>query len=289
MGFWDQLFGGKKASDPTNSQTALKPEQLFQTADIADILARYRKDTVLLRPQRAPEPVSPEVSKMGGIPNGNGFNAHPNCDACGTPLNFVVQLYKTGFPQHYFPDGKNLFQVFRCPSDKCPAAFSAPYHSDRKLFIYYFYDKPGQCQTFDLPETDRSELEDLVPDCELHPQKANDYPYYEDFDNVINELEQKHGEQFSEAFMDRYSAIHKTKSGGYPSFTQNSHYPACSCGKPKDFFFQLSSDDTTDGPKSANGDDWSPHGIMIGDVGNIYFYVCRDCGASSIETYWDCY
>lgn len=36
-------------------------------------------------------------------------------------------------------------------------------------------------------------------------------------------------------------------------------------------------------------DNWSPHHIMIGDLGNIYFYVCKSCGETSIESYWDCY
>ena len=30
-----------------------------------------------------------------------------------------------------------------------------------------------------------------------------------------------------------------------------------------------------------------PHGIMIGDVGNIYYFVCKKCGENTIEPYWD--
>jgi uncharacterized protein YwqG len=289
MGLFGRLFGKKTIVAEAGGKVAFTPEQLFKTDAVQLTLVRYGRESVLLKPERSAESVSPQVSKFGGMPNGNGFDAHPCCDACGTPLNFVLQLYKTGFPQHYFPEGKNLFQLFRCPNDACPSAFSAPYHSYRKLFIYYFTDEPGKEQVFALPEADRTELEDLVPDCMLHPEKQADYPHYEDFDTVINDIEAMYGEKLGEAFMEKFGAIQKTKSGGYPSFTQGSFYPACSCGQPKEFFFQLSSDDTVDGPKSLQGDDWSPHGIMIGDVGNIYFYVCRSCGESSIETYWDCY
>lgn len=170
MGLFDRLFGKKTAATEAGGKVVLTPEQLFATAKVQSVLARYRLQTVLLKPMRSAEPISPQVSKFGGVPNGNGFAAHPCCDTYDTPLNFVLQLYKTGFPQHYFPEGKNLFQVFRCPSDTCPAAFSAPYHSDRKLFIYYFMDDPGKEQMFALPVLDRTELEDLVPDCVLHPE-----------------------------------------------------------------------------------------------------------------------
>jgi hypothetical protein len=89
--------------------------------------------------------------------------------------------------------------------------------------------------------------------------------------------------------MDKYSAINRTKFGGYPSFTQSPFYPTCTCGKTKEFFFQLSSEDLEEGvefPPPSNK--WSAHGIMIGDVGNVYFYVCKSCGPESIESYWDC-
>ena len=71
--------------------------------------------------------------------------------------------------------------------------------------------------------------------------------------------------------MDKYFAIQNTKLYGYPSYTQRTCYPECNCGKTKEFLFQLSSENIEDGvefpPKTDN---WSSHGIMIGDIRNIY-------------------
>jgi len=138
-----------------------------------------------------------------------------------------------------------------------------------------------------LPGT--GEFEPPVPDCILKPELIDDYPVYDDFDNVTDDIERIYGEELAESFIEEFSAMQRTKIGGYPSFTQPSFYPVCACGNEKEFFFQLSSEDTEAGVVNPVPDNWSPHHIMIGDLGNIYFYVCKSCGESSIESYWDCY
>ena len=96
----------------------------FDSPEIQKLLASYRRETTLLRPRRAEKPLGFARSKMGGVPNLNGFTAWPRCDACRTGLNFVLQIYKSDFPGFYFPPGKSLFQLFRCPNPDCPAAYS---------------------------------------------------------------------------------------------------------------------------------------------------------------------
>jgi hypothetical protein len=201
----------------------------------------------------------------------------------------VLQLYKKDIPAHYWPGNKNLFQLFRCPNEKCPAAYSAPYYADHKMFIYYFNDSSIDSGVVMPGEPDADNFESRVPDCKLHIIATEDYPHYEDFDDVITGIENTFGETFGDLFMDTYFPAQRTKSNGYPSYTQSSHEPQCECGKPKEFFFQLSSDDREPHVKKPAPDNWSPHGIIIGDVGNIYFYVCKDCGEKTIESYWDCY
>jgi hypothetical protein len=92
------------------------------------------------------------------------------------------------------------------------------------------------------------------------------------------------------AFTEQVCAVTGTKIGGFAAWIQNAMYPRCACGRRKEFFFQLSSDDrverTWDLPQAQRR--WSDHGIMIADVGNIYFYQCPSCGADTIETDWDC-
>jgi len=63
----------------------------------------------------------------------------------------------------------------------------------------------------------------------------------------------------------------------------------CECGKKKRFIFQLSSDDPEEKNNNAKAEVISPHHMMIGDAGRIYFYVCEDCGEDTVESYWDCF
>lgn len=289
MGIFSKLFGKSKTAADAGGKAGLTQEQFLATEQVLNLAKQYGKPTVVLHPQTSGMALSPLISKFGGLPNLNGFDQYPCCDACDTPLNFVFQLYQREFPEHYFPTGKNLFQLFRCPNNNCPGAYADGFHSDLKMFVHYFNDDGVKLSEIVLPAPNPSKMEIPVPDCYLKPQRIIDYPIFEDYGDELNDIETIFGEKMSELFLDTYGTIQRTKIGGWPSFTQPSHYPECQCGKVKEFFFQLSSEDTEEGIKNPDHDQWSPHHIMIGDVGNIYFYLCRDCGESSIESYWDCY
>ena len=289
MGLFQRLFGESKPTSESGGKSGLTIDQLMQTDYMQGVLIKYRRKATELNPQTSLIALNSNISKFGGLPNLNNFTEYPCCDDCNTPLNFVLQLYQTDFPAHYFPEGKNLFQLFRCPNTKCPAAFSAPYYSDLKMFIYYSSEPAEWHLHIKMPDEDMSDhIETRVPDCYLKPQQIDDYPMYEDFDSVIVNIEKTYGEEMGEQFLEQFFPGHKTKIGGYPNFIQSSYYPICNCGKPKDFFFQLSSEDTEEGVINPVPDNWSPHHIMIGDLGNIYFYVCKSCGEQTIESYWDC-
>jgi hypothetical protein len=285
MGIFSRLFGNNNQDHTSGGHIAITEGEFLATAYIQHIIAAFRKDTTLLGPQRSSAPVPPSHSKFGGIPNGCGFDIYPCCDSCNTPLNFVLQLYKKDFPEHYYPDEKDLFQLFRCPNGECPEAYSE--NSDQKMFPYYFTVRDLAYEGLVIPEPDPV-MDSKVPDCFLNPVRQADYPIWQEYGNTGVEIESRFGEKLGEYFFDTFAPVQRTKTGGYPSFAQNVYYPDCACGCKKEFFFQLSSDDH-EGQEIPAPDNWSPHQIMIGDVGNIYFYVCRDCGESSIESYWDCY
>jgi hypothetical protein len=294
MGFLQNLFGKKdnsqKIEEKVNNHIEISPEKFLVEDFIVELVNKYKRPTTLLRPQRSGSPIGQEESKFGGVPNFGGFNKYPVCNSCNTPLNFVLQLYKKDFPDFYFPDSSNLFQLFRCPNTDCPDAFSDKY--DMKTFHYYFNITDSN-KILTKPESEIADLESEVPDCILRPQVANDFPVYDDFEaDDFNEIEVRYGNDMSELFMETYFAIPNTKLGGYPSYTQSPSCPDCSiCGKTKEFYFQLASEDREDDGNGYPGQnkEWSAHGIMIGDVGNIYYFVCKSCGAHTIESTWDCY
>src|SRR5690606_15431860 len=129
------------------------------------------------------------------------------------------QLYKRDFPGFYFPDNFDLFQIFRCPNFDCTEAIGDK--SDYPMFHYYFGDS-AQNKTLSKPEINLKDAEQEVPDCYLKPIVMDDYPNYDDYENdEFAEIEKKYGEDMAEWFMEKHSAIPRSKFGGYPSYTQS--------------------------------------------------------------------
>lgn len=257
--------------------------------DIQRLLKKYRKEATLLRPRAVTSPLVSNVSKIGGMPNLTNFQSYPICDLCGLRLNFVIQIFKSDFPDFYFPADKDVFQLFRCPNPNCPGAYSNS--ADQKVFPFYFKksDKASVCEKGCIPSS--QDIEHGVLECEFRLVNKDDYPMYEDLDEQdLEQMRANLGDEGIDNYTDHYSAKIGTKLNGYPSWTQSPNWPICSCGKKKHFFFQLSSEDPEEGASYPPlADHWSAYGIMIGDCGNIYFFVCQACGEPSIETNWDCY
>ncbi|KAB2915204.1 MAG: DUF1963 domain-containing protein [Bacteroidetes bacterium] len=276
MNLFKKLFGGKHSKGVVGS---------FERDDEMSALVKmYQRKTTLLRPHKSKTTLSFTESKFGGEANMTGFDSYPCCPSCGAPLNFVLQLYKDDLPEHYFPENKNLFQVFRCQNFKCPDAYSEK--SDLKTIVYYFNYKGGSNRILAKKPLQATDTEEEATECYFKLFVTDDVPDHADcWAKEINDIEKKYGYEATE----KYHPVIGTKSGGYPSWQQYPQYPVCNCGKTKDFFFQLSSEDVEDGVKYPPSDlNWSAHKIMIGDLGNIYFFVCKSCGYESIETNWDC-
>ena len=290
MKFLGKLFGKDFfVQNRAKLDTNLSVTDFFQTDFVKKIIDENKKTTTLLKPHRSKNEISWKESKFGGNPNLESFSEYPKCTSCDSSLNFVFQVYKTDFPEFYFPGVSNIFQLFRCPNNSCKDSYNE--FCDHKMFHYYSKVDCENNNTFLKTANISKDIEAEVPDCYLKPLKTFDFPNFDDFENDdLDIIEQKFGENFLDEFIDKYNAISHTKLWGYPSFTQGPCRPRCNCGKNKEFLFQLSSDDAEDGTEyPPSPDNWSSHGIMIGDVGNIYYFLCKDCGVESIESNWDCY
>ena len=113
------LFKGKQIKVDANLGGGVSPvslEELMNDEIVSYLLSTYKKQTTLLKPHLSDKQIDFTKSKMGGVPNLNGFKEWPICDECDAPLNFVLQLYKKDFPDFYFPEDKTIFQIFRCPN-----------------------------------------------------------------------------------------------------------------------------------------------------------------------------
>jgi len=258
-----------------------------------DIIEKYKKSTTLLQPHKSEHEISWKESKFGGYPNMESFKEYPKCDVCKSSLNFVFQLYKKDFPEFYFPEDANIFQLFRCPNDKCNYFLKSSV-SDRKMFHYYSKVNCVKNNVFVKNKNVSNNIEPEVPDCYLKHIKTFDYPYYDNYKEVdLAKLDEKFKYQLGNEQIEKYATKPQTKLGGYPSYIQDSYYLKCNCGRIKEFLFQFSSDERENSNENIyssgyNGIHWSDHGIMMGDVGIIYYFICFHCGEKSIESVWDC-
>ncbi|MFC4476271.1 DUF1963 domain-containing protein [Flavobacterium chungangensis] len=276
----DEIIESKNKSD----------QDTFFIEDTVSILEKYKKSTTLLQPRKSGHEISWKESKFGGYPNMESFTAYPKCNVCKSSLNFVFQIYKRDFPEFYFPSNTNIFQLFRCPSNKCRSSYTNS-RSDHKMFHYYSEVECVQNKIFKKTGINLKDIEKEVPDCYLKPLKVFDYPYYDDYkEEDLAKLDDNFKFKLGNLQIEKYITKPDTKIGGYPNFIQESYYPKCKCGRIKEFLFQLSSDDRENRNifDYSNPVNWSDHGIMIGDGGNIYYYICTNCGEKSIESYWDC-
>ncbi len=253
--------------------------------EVQEMLSRL-KSTIVLRPTRAEHDPGPGTSKFGGQPNMIGADQWPACTGCKMPLHFVLQFYRRDFPQFFYPSDADLYRLFRCPNHECPLAWAD--ESDHAL--YWQYTRASdRSASLPIPEVPSDhEVEQPVVVCALHPLEVTDYPaYWEGKEDWWGETFVRFDEAYRssgefDAFCDKYGGHAGSKMGGFPYWLQSPDFESlrCSCGRKKDFAFQLA---------SHAQDCAEDHGVMILDAGNIYFFVCSECGAHTMQTCWDCY
>ena len=63
----------------------------------------------------------------------------------------------------------------------------------------------------------------------------------------------------------------------------------CTCGAEMRFFLQLASQEIDpEGEFSEAPGTWSSHGLMLGDVGTLYFFVCPECSPTAVQSVFEC-
>ncbi len=244
---------------------------LDQIPEVQEMLSK-QLSTIALTPTRAKKRLPQEVSKFGGLPLCFGPK-WPACPRCQERLTFVLQILKRDFPSFFFRPGTDVAQLFRCENENCPDNYGPNW--DHLVGLGHKRLAEAQPLTSGDIKT--------VPECALNPKAQLDYPSFWEgkadwWGKTFEAFDKKYRKtgEFDQ-FCESYTPVEGSKIGGFPSWQQIPDIPACKCGKRREFFFQLAS-----GSKS-----WGePHEICIGDAGNVYFFLCADCG--TVETRWDC-
>jgi hypothetical protein len=284
------------AAEPDPALEMIKGRAIKDMPEYQTLLEDTRP-AVLLNPQRAPTPLPLAASKFGGMPYPAGLEAWPRCEACRMPMNFILQITRGDFSEFFFPDGKDLFQLFECPNWDCPAAHERD--ADQKLAWFYRAADAQINVAIARPDLPRKNMDAARPECLLRPVRFMDHPkayygywhdYYRSEDlaawKIIREL---YGPRAVDAIAEALpGARERTKVGGFPSWIQEPAYPQCRCGRVMELILQFSQLDDCEQPR-RKGTRRSTLDVpaTLGGAGNTYFFVCRACGVESMETRWD--
>ncbi len=255
-------------------------------------LLKVARDAIYFNPQRASSPLSSTASKMGGQPLTTGFDTWPICDICLKPLHFVLQIFKKEFQQFYFPENTDVFFLFRCANNDCAEYYKNLEQYDTKLFWFY-QNASGVLNKEKIVQPKISgKFDKEVRECFLDPFERREYSsegcHSDDLhSDDLHEFKEKYSAQTVDMFDEKYGIISGTKIGGYPSWVQGPVDPIqCSCGRIKEYFFQLSGEEPNRSEYGTPNSEfkYSDHGLVLVDIGKIYFFVCKFCGPHTIET-----
>ncbi|MER6997307.1 DUF1963 domain-containing protein [Streptomyces sp. NPDC000410] len=278
-------------------------------------VAAYRKNAVRLHP-RAGRPGILD-SSVGGPLLWPASEPWPHCDdehpatalsPTGPgphPLVPVVQLYASDVPELPFPEGMDVMQVLWCPFDH------AQYYVPRpELHWRSTVRSAGEVARPPWPE---DADDDYLPDpCVLHPERVVEYPSWDLPEELHEELEERF-DQFEEdtgwSYWSHLSQAPGIKIGGYPGWTQDPAWPDCAgCGERMEHLLTVKSAEfdgaswrtwlpAEDEPRSGvvldlpyeeRQEIQRAPGLMLGDMGGVYLFVCRRCPGMPYAYRADC-
>ncbi|MBW1599496.1 hypothetical protein HPT28_21155 [Streptomyces sp. JJ38] len=221
----------------------------------------------------------------------------------------VVQLYARDVPDLDFPAGTDLLQILWCPlvhDDGQYAANPGLYWRNTAL--------TAACAAEWEPPRPHTADEEFVPrPCTVSPTPAVEYPNW-DMPRGLSEriggryevLEEERGFGYFEV-----ATTQQSKVGGYPSWTQGPDWPDCAdCGTRMEHLLSVTAtepgmgrwlplDDRGPGQDQDRVPSWQAkadpavldtfgHDMSMGDLGGMYFFVCRNCPDTPYAHRYDC-
>lgn len=292
------------------------PKPAINIAEVFPELAAKAKQTVRLHPRRGPEPGIRE-SKMGGSFLWPADEPWPVCDdpseydlsyypqpelASENDLSKrndflvgVLQLRADDFPELPFPGNTDIFQLLWCPRD----------HNKGCPTCKVFWRKESEIikPLYQAPSPKYPELNYLLIPCCVHPERVEEYPdYFELPEFLRSKIDAWDGPGEDEKYGSQLSTAPGTKLGGWVDWIQFPVTPTCKCGREMEHLLTIASAEygaerwipLEDQPIVANDSYeeeeviWRPANIMLGDVGSIYVFICRECEGWPIDWVFQC-
>ncbi|MGW7311438.1 hypothetical protein ACWGI1_38560 [Streptomyces sp. NPDC054835] len=221
----------------------------------------------------------------------------------------VVQLYARDVPGLVFPDGADVLQILWCPlvheDEQYAANPSLHWHSTALTVATAAAGEP--------PRPHTAEGDYLPRPCTVSPTPAVEYPNW-DLPAGLSELLEERFEALKEERGFGYFEVATTqqsKVGGYPGWTQGPDWPNCAgCGTRMEHLLSVTATEPgmgrwlpldDHGPRQdcAAVPSWRAeadpaafnafgHGMDLGDLGGMYFFVCRACPDTPYTHRYDC-
>ena len=221
----------------------------------------------------------------------------------------VAQLYARDVPALPFPDDTDLMQVLWCPLEHLEYSCPEP------IVVWRASADVADVLT-DVPDPlPEAEERHLPKACHVSPEPVLEYPSVE-LPHSVERLAWAEAKRVqAETGWDFFSDLTVApgiKVGGFPGWTQNPDWPNCSCGVLMDHLMTIASwEFSGTGPSR-----WLPleerhlaaglanmgwreayevlkpireaAGIMLGDAGGIYLFVCPSCPQRPTDYRFDC-
>ncbi|WBB91467.1 DUF1963 domain-containing protein [Verrucosispora sp. WMMC514] len=277
-------------------------------------LRGFARTTIRLHPRKGSPSV--EQSSVGGPLLWPADEPWPTCDGDGlddhpaeaeVPLVPVLQLLADDVPELPFPEGSDVLQVLWCPFDHDP--WSAPLPR-----LYWRRRSAIGPRLTAMPPPHEDTEAWYVPDaCVVDPERVVEYPSYDlprevwsQIQETARRVEADHGWEYDTDL----AVASGIKVGGYPGWTQSPDWPVCPCGVRMEHLLTIASWEFSRGDErrwvpledrpamagwgfdSPDEHPWrsrqNPAGLMLGDAGGVYIFVCTSCPQRPHDHRFDC-
>jgi hypothetical protein len=291
------------------------PKPIVDIASAIPELEPLARTTVRLHPRRGE--CAADHSKLAGAFLWPADEPWPECEEHACALATVLQLRREDVPELGFRGDADLFQLLWCPNDH--ETVEPVYAPAARVFWRKRADVRNALAS--MPALGDHEEFYVPAPCVLHPERVTEYP-----DALVikltdpklwkkiqaaaplkDALKTLPHSDFTAGSLYQYwlSVASGTKVGGHPQWIQDPEVPDCRCGQPMEYLLTIASSECDGGtwgrwlPEEErhvwSGDDYdqrdlvaSPTELLLGDDGNLTYFVCRRCEEWPIEAVFHC-